>query len=154
MKNGIIKKIVSFFVLHFLYLLLYLNNKGALKMINDKEYKKLEVRILKNLLYKFGYKVKQYTIKKTKHKDIPTKLYIENNDPFISNAVSKKITEYLSTKNIENYTFERIEYIKKNKNNLRRRNRFDQTIKYFTFKLDRNIDIEVYKGLLKLQGII
>lgn len=123
-------------------------------MINDKEYKKLEVRILKNLLYRFGYKVKQYTIKKTKHVDTPTKLYIENNDPFISNAVSKKITEYLSTKNIENYTFERIEYIKKNKNSLRRRNRFDQTIKYFTFKLDRNIDIEVYKGLLKLQGII
>ena len=123
-------------------------------MINDKEYKKLEVRILKNLLYKFGYKVKQYTIKKTKHVDTPTKLYIVDNDPFISNAVSKKIIEYLSTKNIENYTFERIEYIKKNKNNLRRRNRFDQTIKYFAFKLDRNIDIEVYKGLLKLQGII
>lgn len=123
-------------------------------MINDKEYKKLEVRILKNLLYKFGYKVKQYTIKKIKHVDAPTKLYIVDNDPFISNAVSKKIIEYLSTKNIENYTFERIEYIKKNKNSLRRRNRFDQTIKYFTFKLDRNIDIEVYKGLLKLQGII
>lgn len=154
MKNEIIKKIVSFFVLLSLYLLLYINNKGVLKMINDKEYKKLEVRILKNLLYKFGYKVKQYTIKKTKHVDTPTKLYIVDNDPFISNAVSKKIIEYLSTKNIENYTFERIEYIKKNKNNLRRRNRFDQTIKYFAFKLDRNIDIEVYKGLLKLQGII
>lgn len=123
-------------------------------MINDKEYKKLEVCILKNLLYRFGYKVKQYTIKKTKHVDTPTKLYIVDNDPFISNAVSKKITEYLSTKNIENYTFERIEYIKKNKNSLRRRSRFDQTIKYFTFKLDRNIDIEVYKGLLKLQGIL
>ena len=123
-------------------------------MINDKEYKKLEVRILKNLLYKFGYKIKQYTIKKTKHVDTPTKLYIVDNDPFVSNTVSKKITEYLSTKNIENYTFERIEYIKKNKNSLRRRNKFDQTIKYFTFKLDRNIDIEVYKGLLKLQGII
>ena len=154
MKNEIIKKIVSFFVLLSLYLLLYINNKGVLKMINDKEYKKLEVRILKNLLYKFGYKAKQYTIKKTKHVDTPTKLYIVDNDPFISNAVSKKIIEYLSTKNIENYTFERIEYIKKNKNNLRRRNRFDQTIKYFAFKLDRNIDIEVYKGLLKLQGII
>ena len=104
-------------------------------MINDKEYKKLEVRILKNLLYKFGYKVKQYTIKKTKHVDTPIRLYIENNDPFISNAVSKKIIEYLLVKNIENYTFERVEYIKKNTKNLRRRNRFDQTIKYFTFKL-------------------
>ena len=123
-------------------------------MIDDKEYKKLEVHILKSLLYKFGYKKKQYSIKKTKHKDIPIKLYIENNDPFISNTVSKKITEYLLTKNIENYTFERVEYIKKNTKGLRRRNRFDQTIKYFTFKLDRNIDIEVYKGLLKLQGII
>lgn len=153
MKNGIIKKIVSFFfVLHFLYLLLYINNKGVLKMINDKEYKKLEVRILKNLLYRFGYKVKQYTIKKTKHVDTPTKLYIVDNDPFVFKEVYKRINEQITLKNIQVY-FDKIAErdVKRPRNSILRKRVFN---KHFVFKLDRNIDIEVYKGLLKLQGII
>lgn len=125
-------------------------------MINDKEYKKLEVRILKNLLYRFGYKINQYTIKKTKHVNVPTKLYIVDNDPFIFNEVYKRINEQITLKNMQVY-FDKITErdVKRPRNSILRRRVLNKHLdKHLVFKLDRNIDIEVYKGLLKLQGIL
>lgn len=118
--------------------------------VKEKEYKKLENILIKKIFKKLKYKKTNYILKKTKHEGIATKIFLKSNkkeeikyvfDMLYSQTIKQNLNAYLN-----------LQKRKTKKYDLR--NKKPNSDLYITFLLDRNIDINIHYGLLKLIGIL
>lgn len=118
----------------------------------EKEYKKLEKNIIISIFNKLKYNKKQFYIKKTKHKEIGTRIYLTK----YSSLELKYIFDMLQSQLKENHTLINlnIQYESKQKKHkawFKRKKTIDGFVEIF---LKREYEINTHVGLLRIQGIL